>query len=73
MTRARKSGFKNRTEAERWAVARRSLSEERLQEIVDACFKSGDRGRGLIRHAINWALKEAEESASGSMEAEVIG
>ena len=60
MTKAHQAGFKNKTEYERWRVARAALSESELINVVKYCYQKGDRRRGLIAHVLNLASDKAD-------------
>ena len=59
--RASVSGFANQTEAQRWKRAYNKLGHSRMMGIVEYVTKKGNRGRGVIAHALNTAEKIARE------------
>lgn len=69
VSRARVPGFKNESEAQEWRIANKALGTSVMREIVDYCHQDKG-GRGLVKHAINLALKRAGDV---SEEMEVIG
>lgn len=53
-------GF-NQADSEAWKKALRHIAEKDLISAIDFCYDKGDRGHGLLRHAMNIAARKTRE------------